>query len=509
MIGSRHSRVIARLLTRNTVKKYTLYAWHPKRLDPRGQALDKAAIIEHLNNLSIYPPARNQPLISLAAVIEEWAEQQRQGDIFDRVTIKAYANLVDYYEHHDVSHMALHTLPSVNFDSFYYRFITQALKLGLIVHSDIDNGTYYPDFSSEPAFLMSRLDKLKLRLPAKQVVEDFVGAQVNLHNPRIPHVDNIQQFSQASTTTSKTYAATADSSLSGSSVVINPITTVNNPITPTNSEAVKTNSTPEAMAPLLTDVPIASEDSELLAQLKLTIENYFDPRNIVYQLKKHTGALAWDVLFDWHDSQIVLTYILEPSYITSECKLDIIYKIIPPNRYLTPSFKQLFTGENSLNILHKSKLFIEGSLKDIEQYQRLFKAKTPILKRQPLASFADLKHQVDTDSEFILGLLADHQGFYPLFDTLYHDTDHPLHEFYWGAAETRPLPRSRFSRRRSIFLTLARLIEHPDLEEMIANQRPIMLNYFDQHSQLMPIMHNLKDQFMGMCDQLLLGYQQK
>lgn len=494
------------------MKKYTLYAWHPKRFDPRKQALDKAAIIEYLNNLPTYPPTQNQPLISLADVIEKWAEQQRQGDIFDRVTVKSYANLVDYYEHHDVSHMALHTLPSVNFDSFYYRFITQAIELGLIVHSDIDNGTYYPDFSSEPAFLMSRLDKLKLRLPAKQVVEDFVGAQIDLNNPLFHHVDDTPQFTQTSTTTSKTYSATADSSLSASvitanDVASNPLTTTT--ITTTNSDAAKTNGNRKAMTPLLTDIPIASEESELLAQLKLTIENYFDHRDIAYQLKKHTGALAWDVLFNWYDSQIVLTYIMEPSYIKTEFKLDVIYKIIPPNRYLTASFKQLFTGENSLNVLHKSKLFIESSLKDIEQYQRLFKVKTPILKRQHLASFADLKHQVDTDSEFILTLLADHQGFYPLFDTLYHDTNHPLHEFYWGAAETRPLPRSRFSRRRSIFLTLARLIEHPDLEEMIANQRPIMLNYFDQHSQLMPIMLNLKDQFMGMCDQLLLGYQPK
>ncbi|MDO5769838.1 MAG: hypothetical protein Q4P13_10060 [Psychrobacter sp.] len=498
--------------------RYALYAWRPDQLDPRTLNLDKAQLLQNLSGLAPRPPHNNQDFIELALAIEHWAQNQRLTDVFDRITIKAYEGLADHYRSTPMSHFVLHQLPSINFDSFYYMVITTAIKLGLIIHSDIDNGTYYPDYSSIPVFLMSRLDKLNLKRPAPAIVSDLIKLIDTLGSSEVtgdkPH-----------TVLGKGINPTL-SALSASLVGHQQPRQANLP--PHQLD-------PNALSPSLSDsaMALASEDSELLTQLKQVIEaklqlldtrlmtaqqasqqqlqakttRYKMMQPLVYELQKRPNALAWDMSFLWHDSQVTITFLLERNHFNEAIKLDSIFKIVPPLHYKDAQFGQLFSGPDSINIMYKSKLFIEASLKDVEQYNALLAQTSATMHRSNLKSLAQLGQQVDQDIDFIKSIFENQTSFYQLFDTIYQDNNHPLHQFYWGPAEPKPLTWSRFSRRHNMFLTLARLLQHPKLPQMIEEQRPILLAYYDRHSEMMPIMMDLKAQFLKMCDKLRQGYQ--
>lgn len=516
------------------MSKYALYAWRPEQLDPREHSLNKSQILQHLSELTPRPPSDNRVFIDLALAIEHWAQNQRQTDVFDRVTIKAYDHLADHYRSTPLSHFVLHHLPSINFDSFYYTVITAATRLGLIIHSDIDNGTYYPDHSSVPAFLMSRLNTLKLKQPAHLIVTDIID-HIDIIDPAQvltdKDIDYSHQSMQALTDSDAdmTLAARMEAGRRNESTSLSNSTAVSKTNSKT-TEIQRRSHLNEALAlaakglsqPSLSKrhLPLSIDDTELLAQLKLMIETKLHLLNqqllqrpahkIFFDIQKRSGALGWDVSFVWNDSQVVITFLLERSYTNTDVKLDTVFKIIPPSHYKDEDFQQLFNGANSLNILYKSKLFIEASLKDIHQYLSMTATHQPGLPpRAILSTLEGLGQSIDQDIDFIQTIFKGYSSFYQLFDAIYQEANHPLHEFYWGSAESKPLAWSRFSRRHNMFLTLARLLQHPELPKMIADQRPLLLAYYDQHSDMMPIMIDLKAQFLRMCDKLMQGYHPK
>ena len=145
------------------MKEYNFFAFHPERFDPRIKSTSSDEPIQRrIERIAAHPPADNQALVQLGHALEDWATRQDTNEIHDAHAVEMYSD--DWhssFEESEARFFYLQALPSDCLDDFYYHMITTANQLGLIVFCDIDEGLYYPDGTSDPAFLYPNLIKHK------------------------------------------------------------------------------------------------------------------------------------------------------------------------------------------------------------------------------------------------------------------------------------------------------------------------------------------------------------
>lgn len=430
------------------MKEYNFFAFHPERFDPRIEITSSDEPIRwRIERIALHPPVENQALVQLGRALEDWAKSQDTNDIHDVHAVEMYSD--DWhssFEESEARFFYLQALPSEGLDDFYYHMITTANQLGLIVFCDIDDGLYYPDGTSDPAFLYPNLIK------HKQQAAKIVNTQFD------------------------------------------------------------------------SDKPLPDYKKEVVPLLKPMMSDVLDKLGVTGATFKYADR-CWSVTIKWQDATIRLSAHIDRVYPTDKTLLRLHFFIQPKNYSRNKSYKVLFTEEDvpSFFLDMRDKIGIEGEVSALEEF-RIFsslrhhnyseeEAKEILVNyRQSLGvdTERELYAYVSRQLQEVFSWLAGHQSLYELYNDIYEDTSHPLHEYYWAPPfEHVTFNTINYSFRHESSLLLARYLHHPDLLKMLEQWQVFGLIDIDIWDSEESLKASQKNKLAYFCNELQKGYEFK
>lgn len=185
----------------------------------------------------------------------------------------------------------------------------------------------------------------------------------------------------------------------------------------------------------------------------------------------------------------------------------------------------LFTEEDvpSFFLDMRDKIGIEGEVSALEEF-RIFsslrhhnyseeEAKEILVNyRQSLGvdTERELYAYVSRQLQEVFSWLAGHQSLYELYNDIYEDTSHPLHEYYWAPPfEHVTFNTINYSFRHESSLLLARYLHHPDLLKMLEQWQVFGLIDIDIWDSEESLKASQKNKLAYFCNELQKGYEFK
>ena len=424
------------------MKEYNFFAFHPERFDPRTEALPKDEPIRtRIHNISPHPPKDNRALAQLGTALEQWAHRQDTSDVHDAHAIELYSE--DWhsdYTDKDARFFYLQMLPSENLDDFYHTMITTANRLGLIVYCDLNEGLYYPDGSSDPAFLYPNL---------------------------------IAQYAKST-----------------------------QPAAVTFSQRKR----------------LPQYDKEVTPLLKPMLRVVLDQLGMEDVKIRYSGG-CWMAKIPWQDATVELSARVENAYLSNRMLLVAGFYVQPKAYKRNKSYKALYDAKDTDIYFRLDDLGLMGIVWGLKEF-RVFNALrdndySHEEAREIIGNYrsglgvsteGELYQCVHDEVTEIISWLSGYDSLYALYDDIYQNQQHPLHDYFWAAPFQRAhLDTIDYYSRHQRSLLLARFLQHPELLQMVEQWQVFEAMGIDAEPQPINV-DSRKERLANFCRDIQQGY---